>query len=143
MRKKLLSGLLILALGVGMISNQNIHAKETEEDFTIIEHDTVESDGENYGHISVEYSVPAAQEDIAILDNGAVGLHGSSTLPVSYDARDYNRVSEVKDQGSYGTCWSFAAMSSAESDAIMVEIQTQITRRHSLPFLLSTEWLTL
>ena len=119
MRKKLLSGLLILALGVGMISNQNIHAKETEEDFTIIEHDTVESDGENYGHISVEYSVPAAQEDIAILDNGAVGLHGSGTLPVSYDARDYNRVSAVKDQGSYGTCWSFAAMSSAESDAII------------------------
>ena len=37
----------------------------------------------------------------------------------SYDLRTYNRVTPVKDQGSYGNCWSYAALSSVESSMLV------------------------
>lgn len=40
---------------------------------------------------------------------------GDATLPVSYDLRAEGRVTPVRDQGPFGTCWSFAAIGAAES----------------------------
>lgn len=48
-------------------------------------------------------------------DNISVNLKSTEELPESYDLRDYNHVSSVKNQGNWGTCWSFAAMGSIES----------------------------
>ena len=42
-----------------------------------------------------------------------------SNLPASYDARDYGLVTKVKDQGSYGTCWSFGAIAAVESNVLL------------------------
>ncbi|MBQ8412597.1 MAG: hypothetical protein IJX12_03185, partial [Lachnospiraceae bacterium] len=36
-------------------------------------------------------------------------------LPKSYDMRDYGRVSPVRDQGRYGTCWAFASLGALET----------------------------
>ncbi|MBE5944602.1 MAG: hypothetical protein E7258_06750 [Lachnospiraceae bacterium] len=38
-----------------------------------------------------------------------------SPLPVAYDMRDYDRVSPVRDQGRYGTCWAFASLGALET----------------------------
>ena len=38
-----------------------------------------------------------------------------TSLPASYDLRTRNRVSEIRNQGKYGTCWAFAATSAMES----------------------------
>ena len=37
------------------------------------------------------------------------------TLPSSYDSRNYNYITSVKDQNPYGSCWAHAAMASVES----------------------------
>lgn len=42
-------------------------------------------------------------------------MRRNALLPSSYDLRDYGKVGPVEDQGSYGTCWAFAALGSAES----------------------------
>jgi C1A family cysteine protease len=42
-------------------------------------------------------------------------LKTSSTYPLTYDLRDHNKVTSVKNQGNFGTCWSFATMASIES----------------------------
>lgn len=39
----------------------------------------------------------------------------TSVVPTSYDLRTKERVSEIRNQGSYGTCWAFAAISAMES----------------------------
>ncbi len=38
--------------------------------------------------------------------------------PDKYDLRDYNKVSVVRDQGSWGTCWAFASLSALESSLL-------------------------
>lgn len=42
-------------------------------------------------------------------------LMGQITFPDAYDLRDHNKVTSVKDQAIYATCWSFAVMGSIES----------------------------
>lgn len=46
-------------------------------------------------------------------------------LPVSYDAREYGYVTEPKNQGVTGSCWSFASVASAESNLLFKGIRTQ------------------
>lgn len=36
-------------------------------------------------------------------------------LPEAYDMRDYGRVTPVRDQGRYGTCWAFASLGALET----------------------------
>ena len=45
----------------------------------------------------------------------ASGAHPHAAAPSSYDLRTLNRVTSVKDQDPYGTCWSFASLGSLES----------------------------
>ena len=48
---------------------------------------------------------------LTVVDNS----EGVSDVPPSYDLRTRLRVSEVRNQGNYGTCWAFAAISALES----------------------------
>lgn len=40
------------------------------------------------------------------------------TWPERYDMREAGRVSDVRDQGSWGTCWAFASLSALESSLL-------------------------
>ena len=42
----------------------------------------------------------------------------TTSLPASYDSRDKQVVTPVKNQGNYGTCWAFAATNAAESSLL-------------------------
>ena len=44
---------------------------------------------------------------------------GSSALPSKFDLRDNQMVTSVKNQGSFGTCWSHATMGALESMLLM------------------------
>lgn len=81
-----------------------------------------------------EYYVPANALSEAldfsyswnIEENQAVAVNnapGESILPASYDLRGRQRMPKVKDQGRYGTCWAFSALSAMESQLLPEEVQ--------------------
>ena len=39
----------------------------------------------------------------------------SPSLPAAYDLRDHDKLTPVRDQGQFGTCWAFSAMGVLES----------------------------
>ncbi len=62
----------------------------------------------------------------AIARNEAVG---ESILPAAYDLREKQRVPRVKNQGAFGTCWAFAALSAMES-AMLPEEEMEFSPDH-------------
>lgn len=50
-------------------------------------------------------------------------------MPYRYDLREKGRTAQIKDQGPYGTCWAFAALTALES-ALLPEIQQQLSVDH-------------
>lgn len=53
----------------------------------------------------------------------------TSTIPVKYDLREKQRVAKVRNQGSYGTCWAFAALGAVES-SLLPEESVQYSADH-------------
>ena len=47
------------------------------------------------------------------------GFVGEGTLPSRWDWRDYGKVTSVKNQGSCGSCYAFAAIANIESEILM------------------------
>lgn len=45
----------------------------------------------------------------------------AAIIPTSYDLREKQRVATVRNQGSYGTCWAFAALGALESSLLPEE----------------------
>lgn len=60
----------------------------------------------------------------------AIDASDSATIiPVKYDLREKQRVAKVRNQGSYGTCWAFAALGAMES-SLLPEESAQYSADH-------------
>lgn len=53
----------------------------------------------------------------------------SGILPLQYDLRDRQRAPKIKNQGPFGTCWAFAALSAMES-AMLPEEEWELSPDH-------------
>ena len=103
MKRRMMALVLGVLLVIGAPNINTVYA-ETDSD----------TQEENYGYIDTgertEYYVPADGNENAVLYN--------SVLPEKYDSREYGRVTSVKNQGAFGTCWAFAAIGEAESSLL-------------------------
>lgn len=80
---------------------------------------------DEYLNYRVEYYYESDWIDVAM-----VGAENS--LPDAYDMRDYGRVSPVRDQGRYGTCWAFASLGALETTLLPMESQIFSTDHMSI-----------
>lgn len=68
-------------------------------------------DTEEFEDLSPVAGYSAIESSIELLDK-------SLTLPEKFDMREEGLISSVKNQGQYGTCWTFASAASAESSLL-------------------------
>ncbi|MBR5336894.1 MAG: cell surface protein [Lachnospiraceae bacterium] len=61
--------------------------------------------------LNLEYTFDTKNNKLIILPKDM----REDPIPARYDLRDWNRAPEVRNQGTLGTCWAFAALSCVES----------------------------
>jgi len=66
------------------------------------------------------------EENQALASDNSVS---TTIVPPKYDLREKGRVAEVRNQGNYGTCWSFAALGAMES-VLLPEERVQYSVDH-------------
>ena len=67
----------------------------------------------------------------------------ASSLPSSYDWRDYGKVTPVKDQNPCGTCWDFGATTVLESAVLIGENVTYDFSEQSVALCVDRSWVYL
>lgn len=67
------------------------------------------------------------QKDAALKASSKRSLKKAENLPTSYDLRDKNAVTPIKNQGITGACWAFGAIKALESNLIMQGMGTSET----------------
>ncbi len=55
----------------------------------------------------------------------------ATSIPSSYDLRNYNQTTAIRDQGVTGSCWAFAAIKAMESNSILNGLNTADTADYS------------
>jgi C1A family cysteine protease len=113
--KKLLPLMVLIVLAYNAFSQQKIQKAPLNADF-------VEYMNENFNKEDVRNGLVPAPFQVRF-DNFYKTGHRKelSAIPNAYDLRDSNRVTSVKNQGNYGTCWTFSAMASIESRWLTLE----------------------
>ncbi|MBR4194426.1 MAG: hypothetical protein IKQ54_08880, partial [Oscillospiraceae bacterium] len=110
--KKLLAVTLAVILVLGVFPTAAI-AREAEP-FEPIDSEL------NYGlinqyHVGTKAVSDAYRKGESLEINGVNVTEPVRDLPSSYDSRNYNYITSVKDQNPYGSCWAHAAMGSVEA----------------------------
>ena len=70
----------------------------------------------NFGSSPIPVDLSHLAENPPNFKNSALKDNNASYFPSTYDLRDYGYLTEVKDQGPFKTCWSFAVIGSMESN---------------------------
>lgn len=117
MCKKIVSVLLSALIVTSCVSVFSVSAEEKNDDVKQIRQ-------VNHNNLTAYYDESGNEIDITTLNND-VDVNENS-LPEKYDLRDYGRVTSVKNQGSEGLCWDFAATASIESNVLS---QTELSSK--------------
>lgn len=116
MRRKMKKAVMLLtsALICLTLESAGVYAKVVDgNDYVQSEYDeTMGADDEIYSEYIYNYHDDGTR--IAPITHSADSPSMASLLPVKYDGRTEDYMPMVRNQGSYGTCWAFAAMNCAE-----------------------------
>ena len=96
-------------------------APATSEYEKYINNPTGYFNGEFYGGIPDPFNLSHLADNEPKFENASISV-SLSDLQASYDPRGTNKIPDVRDQGSYGTCWSFASLGAIESSYLMQKL---------------------
>lgn len=106
------------------VSDNNIHSEEQDKDTDeAAERERLREELEAWakekgyipnGYEDIDYKAAPLQEPVGA-DDKSFEMAKAVSVPRAYDGRGTEKVTSVKDQASWGTCWAFSALSGAES----------------------------
>lgn len=76
-------------------------------------------------YLDYSYSWNMEENMATTMDNS----NSAAIIPTKYDLRERQRAAQVRNQGTYGTCWAFAALGALES-SLLPEEQVQYSADH-------------
>lgn len=97
----------------------NGEEEEIISPFTKVEDTYYVSLNDLANYLDYSYSWDMQENMAAAVDNSG----NVTIIPTKYDLREKKRVTKVRNQGSYGTCWAFAALEALESTLLPEEEQ--------------------
>lgn len=112
MLKKTLSFVLSFALLAAAVLTIPVNAAEDESEpvskvfYQVMTENNLPIFEDEFGN---EIDINTLNDDVSV---------DEKSLPKSYDLRDYNRATPVRDQSTEGLCWDFASVSSIESNIL-------------------------
>ncbi len=113
MFSKILSAFLVIVLLAGSMSVFSAGAVETEKSTDLAQVKTIKLEVKN--NIATYTDDNGKEVDVS---SGIPKRKARTALPSSYDLREHGRSTDVKNQGAYGLCWSFASTASMESSIL-------------------------
>lgn len=98
---------------------------DIESPLTVINDEYYVSLNDLSNYLDYSYTWNVAENQALAADESESG----TIIPTKYDLRNKSRISDVRNQGTYGTCWSFAALSAMES-VLLPEENVQFSVDH-------------
>ena len=83
-------------------------------------------DLENYGYVPAPEDLTHLDANLPVIADMTGTFFTADTLPSRFDLRTSNRITGIKDQGSYRTCWAHAALGSLESNYLTSHTNSQL-----------------
>ena len=113
----------IMGCSVNVYKNGKVEVDRSKSNLSFSKDDVEIIDDEVFIPVSDHAAELCYKIDYSFKDNSVdfVCLDGGNFLPEAYDMREHGRVSPVRDQGKYGTCWAFASLGALESISLPKE----------------------
>lgn len=80
---------------------------------------------------SIESNVLAISPGKGGISGNPALKRGGEKLPESFDLRVSDKITSMKDQGSYGTCWAFSAVASGETSVVKSNPSVDLSELHT------------
>ena len=112
-RRNLLAAVLSVSLVIGMSAPVDL-AQESKKTQTAVSIEDSVGETSKYGYLPIHRKLLNSDD----LSSGRKKKAAKTTIPSSFDAREEGLLTDIKDQGETGMCWTMSVMGASEADII-------------------------
>lgn len=112
-RRNLLAAVLSFSLVIGMSAPVDL-AQESKKTQTAVSIEDSAGETSKYGYLPIRRKLLNSDD----LSSGRKKKAAKTTIPSSFDAREEGLLTDIKDQGETGMCWTMSVMGASEADII-------------------------
>lgn len=112
-RRNLLAAVLSFSLVIGMSAPVDL-AQESKKTQTAVSIEDSVGETSKYGYLPIHRKLLNSDD----LSSGRKKKAAKTTIPSSFDAREEGLLTDIKDQGETGMCWTMSVMGASEADII-------------------------